>query len=56
MDLGQYMAAVNRGGLTVPVYVEVSRQISERPGYDPWSVAEYCYKVLDVARRATSSA
>ena len=37
MDLVDYMVSVKEAGLAVPVYVEVSRQLSERPGFDPWA-------------------
>ncbi len=50
MDLIDYMVLVEEAGLTVPVYVEVSRQISEHPGFDSWAAAEYCFRKLDDAR------
>ena len=50
LDLGDYMALVKEAGLAVPVYVEVSRQLSERPGFDSWATAEYCFRKLDDAR------
>ncbi len=56
MSLFDYMVRVDKAGLTVPVYVEVSRQISERPGFDSWAAAEYCFRKLDDARmKATQS-
>ena len=50
MSLVDYMASVKQAGLTVPIYVEVSRQLSERPGFDSWRTAEYCFRKLDDAR------
>ena len=50
LDLVAYMRALVRAGLDVPVYVEVSRQLSELPDYDPWNAAEFCYRALDEAR------
>ena len=50
MSLVDYMVSVKHAGLTVPIYVEVSRQLSERPGFDSWSTAEYCFRKLDEAR------
>ena len=55
MDLTEYMRAVRDAGLKVPVYVEVSRMLSELPDYDPWHAAEFCYEALDRARRAAPS-
>ena len=55
MDLTEYMSAVQEAGLAVPVYVEVSRMLSELPGYDPWRAAEFCYQALDRARQAALS-
>jgi len=51
LDLVAYMAAVSTAGLSIPVYVEVSRQLSELRGYDPWKTAESCFQALDRARR-----
>ena len=51
MSLVDYMASVTQAGLTVPIYVEVSRQLSERPGFDSWRTAEYCFRKLDDARK-----
>ena len=51
MDLTEYMKAVSGAGLKVPVYVEVSMQLSTLEGYDPWDTAERCYQALDSARR-----
>ena len=50
MDLVDYMESVEAAGLAVPVYVEVSRQLSERPDFDAWATAEYCFRKLDYAR------
>ncbi len=54
MSLVDYMTLVEEAGLAVPVYVEVSRQISERPGFDSWTAAEYCFRKLDDARTKAS--
>ena len=54
MSLVDYMAMVEEAGLAVPVYVEVSRQLSEQPGFDPWATAEYCFRKLDDARTKAS--
>ncbi|NQU97008.1 MAG: sugar phosphate isomerase/epimerase [Chloroflexi bacterium] len=51
LDLTAYMKAVARAGLELPVYVEVSLQLSGLPGYDPWQAAGFCYRALDEARR-----
>lgn len=51
MDLVHYLRAVTRAGLIPPVFVEVSRQISEAKGFDAWHAAEFCYRALDRARR-----
>ena len=50
MDLNEYMNAISEAGLMVPVYVEVSRMLSERSDYDPWSAAKFCYEALNRAR------
>ena len=50
MSLVDYMKSVVKAGLAVPIYVEVSRQLSERPGFDSWATAEYCFRKLDDAR------
>lgn len=50
MDLADYMTLVEKAGLSVPVYVEVSRQLSEQPGFDAWATAGYCFRNLDDAR------
>jgi sugar phosphate isomerase/epimerase len=55
LDLVAYMKAISSAGLTVPVYVEVSRQLSEVADYDPWATAESCFTALDRARRQAES-
>ena len=50
MSLADYMVSVTEAGLPVPVYVEVSRQLSEQPGFDAWTTAEYCFRKLTDAR------
>ena len=51
MSLVDYMTLVEEAGLAIPVYVEVSRQLSEQPGFDPWATAEYCFQKLDDGRK-----
>lgn len=55
LDLAEYMAAVAKGGIGVPVTAEVSAMIWREPGYDPWPIAELCYGSLDGARRVVAS-
>jgi sugar phosphate isomerase/epimerase len=55
LDLVAYMEAISNAGLAVPVYVEVSRQLSELADYDAWATAELCFKSLDRARREAES-
>ena len=55
MDLTAYMKVVSDAGLKVPVYVEVSQQLSMLAGYDPWTTAERCFQALDRARREAES-
>ena len=56
LDLTAYMKAVIRAALVPPVYVEVSRQISELPDFDAWRAARFCYKALNEARHAALGA
>ena len=55
LDLVAYMQAISSAGISVPVYVEVSRQISALANYDPWATAVSCFKALDSARREARS-
>ena len=50
LDLTEYMIAVNKAGIKIPITVEVSAMIWSRPDYEPWETAEYCYRALDEAR------
>ena len=50
LDLIAYFKAVAAAGITVPITVEITGQIWKLPDYDPWSVAEQCFKALDDAR------
>jgi len=52
LDLSRFLRALKRNGLThLPVYAEVSVQISRRPDYDPWRTAQFCFDALDRARK-----
>ena len=50
-DLVAYFKTVAAAGIAVPITVEVTAQIWKQPDYDPWPVAEQCFKALDKARR-----
>lgn len=50
LDLVAYFKAVADAGITVPITVEVTGQIWKLPPYDPWAVAEQCFKALDDAK------
>ena len=50
MDLSDFVRSAVTNNLPEPIYVEVTRQISEKSGYDAWGTAEYCYRKLDDAR------
>ena len=39
-----------QSGYAGPVVVEVSAQISSKPGYDPLAAAKQCWPVLNAAR------
>ena len=51
LDLVAYFNAIAAAGIAVPITVEVTAQIWKSPDYDPWPVAERCFKALDDARR-----
>ena len=51
LDLTAYMLAMKKAGSKIPITVEVSAMIWTRPDYDPWWSAQYCYRVLDEARK-----
>jgi sugar phosphate isomerase/epimerase len=55
LDLPAFFAAVTRGGLAVPVTVEVSAMIWNQSDYEPWTTAAKCFSVLDDARKAATS-
>ena len=44
------MRAVKRAGIGVPITVEVTGQIWDLDDYEPWPVAERCYRYLRDAR------
>ena len=52
LDLVDYLTRVKASELDVPITVEVSAQIWNGEGYDPWETAERCYGNLDEARKA----
>ena len=55
LDLVDYFKAVHAAGIGLPIYVEVSRQISELEGYDPWLPADQCFSALDAARKSAGT-
>ncbi len=52
MDLAAYCRAVQKTGTELPITVEVSGMVWNRPDYDPWRAAESCFRALDEARQA----
>ena len=53
LDLVEYMRAVKRAGIGVPITVEVTGQIWNLDDYEPWPVAERCYRYLhDAAEKS----
>ncbi len=48
-DYGKYFAALKQHAYTGPVLVEVSAQISNKPGYDPIAAAKKSYAALSAA-------
>lgn len=53
LDLARFLQSLGRNHLThLPVYAEVSVQISRSPDYDPWRTAKFCFDALDQARRS----
>ena len=53
LDLEAYFRAVSGAGITVPITVEVSAQIWNDDGYDPWATAQRAYEAM---RRGMESA
>ena len=51
LDLVAYFKAIAVAGITVPITVEITGQIWKLPNYDPWPIAETCFKALDKAKR-----
>jgi inosose dehydratase len=51
-DYGAYFREMAAAGWNGSVCVEVSAQIFNRPGYDPWDAAAYSLQVLTEARAA----
>ena len=52
LDLEEYLQRMSDAGLRIPITVEISAQIWNAAGYDPWCTAEHCFARLDTARRA----
>ncbi len=52
LQLGDYLRQMYASGLRIPITVEVSAQIWNSDGYDPWRTAEHCFERLDAARQA----
>ena len=53
LPLEDYLRQMYASGLRIPITVEVSAQIWNAEGYDPWRTAELCFARMDAARRAT---
>ena len=51
LDLVAYFQALLDADAEVPVGAEVSAMIWNRPDYDPWRAAEFCYRALSSARQ-----
>ena len=50
LDLVEYFKLCAAADITVPITVEVTGQIWKLPDYDPWPVAEQCFKALNDAK------
>ena len=51
MDITAFLGVLRKNALEhMPVFVEVSRQQSSQPNYDPEAVAAFCFAALDNAR------
>jgi sugar phosphate isomerase/epimerase len=56
IDVAEFLEALRLNGLEeIPVYAEVSIQQSSRKDYDPLETAEFCFNVLDNARKKLES-
>tara|TARA_B100001123_G_scaffold115190_1_gene134342 strand:- start:21948 stop:22793 length:846 start_codon:yes stop_codon:yes gene_type:complete len=56
IDVIEFLEALRLNGLEeMPVYAEVSVQQSSRKDYDPLKTAEFCFTVLDDARKKLES-
>ena len=54
LDLTDFFTRMAATGTTIPMTVEVSGMVWNKPGYDAWAVAERCYAVLSEARDQAS--
>ncbi|MBM3959588.1 MAG: sugar phosphate isomerase/epimerase [SAR202 cluster bacterium] len=53
IDLNSFVRALARNNLrSLPIYAEISVQQSNRPDYDPWWTAKFCFDALDRACKA----
>ena len=50
-DLAKYYGTLERLKYAGPVVVEVSGMVWNAAGYEPWEAAQFCFDVLDKARR-----
>ena len=51
IDVERFFRALRNNNLAdIPVFAEVSLQISSKVSYEPRIVADFCFKVLDNAR------
>ncbi len=55
LDLAAFIGGIQRAGLDMPVFAEVSVQQFGQPDYEPWEVAEFCYRALDRGRTAAAA-
>ena len=53
LNLTPYIPSLNRVGLDLPVFAEVSMQISNRSDYYPWATVQICIAALDYAGNNT---
>ena len=52
IDINGFMSSLKLNGIdNLPIYAEVSVQQSGNIDYDPWYTAQFCFDVLDSARK-----